>query len=250
MWLAKSEPFKIACIDESSHIENQPLNRSPTVIIPLRSFMSGKTRLNITSPEQRRQFLGTCAQFVISSSRNYPTIILTRDAEVAQWARDQSLEVFNDIGQDLNSSLEACLAQLANTKVERVTIVLGDIPLMFPIDLSQAFDSHKAWILKDRQGVGTNMFSFDLPLRFGLSYGSNSYQNHLRSLKTHGVEYVVPSLRLAQYDVDSPDDLVELRRLETTGCNLSAQAKKRIATLWDIYSAGHLDQLPSTKAGR
>jgi 2-phospho-L-lactate guanylyltransferase len=99
---------------------------------------------------------------------------------------------------------------------ERALLVPGDCPLLAPDDLD-ALLTHPAaersvLIVPDRHGTGTNALLLAPPDVLGPSFGPDSRRRHLADAGAAGVPAEVVELDSLALDVDTPEDLEELRR--------------------------------------
>jgi len=67
-------------------------------------------------------------------------------------------------------------------------------------------------LVPDRHMDGTNVLSFPADMRFATAYGPQSFTRHQEILTTLGRRYVVVNDEELALDLDTADDLTELRK--------------------------------------
>lgn len=214
------------------------------VIIPLRSFKTGKSRLVLSSMNDRKELISTIARYVIQATEAYPTFIMTRDPEVAAWAIQNNVGVIDERGSDLNDSLTDCSKLLENQGYKRLAIVLGDLPLISKCDIDDALLSDIVHIISDDRSSGTNVLAFGLPTPIKFAFGANSFLRHTSQLRDMELEFRVADKSVAGIDLDCNDDLDKLSELSKSEQTLSADAHKRILHIASIVKSSITDILP------
>jgi 2-phospho-L-lactate guanylyltransferase len=197
----------------------------PWVVVPAKSFRRAKGRLSgVLGVAERRVLARTMFERVLTASAAVPdvagTLVATDGEDVAQLARARGVSVLRDraAAPRLNSVVDTALAMLEARAATHALIVMADLPLLAPRDLSELLAQlrdHEIVIASDQLRRGTSA----LGLRLGL--GFRTWFGHPDSLRRHVLEatrsgatcHVLQNPRLA-FDLDSPDDL---RRFNSIG---------------------------------
>ncbi len=199
-----------------NRIDIQELSAPHVILIPIRSFSDSKSRLtSILSPEERTDFIIKCAKGVILATGTVPTVIVTSDPEVHDFAIGLGCYVIKDNGVGLNDVVHNAFEFLRLSGIQHVTIAHGDLPLAR--DLTSVFRRDEFTIVPDRKHDGTNVMSLPALESFQFSYGPMSFNRHLREaerLKLRITVYEDPKLAM---DVDTPEDFQDLLAVERLG---------------------------------
>lgn len=179
---------------------------APHVLLPLRSFSAGKTRLRDAMPAERRhELIRSWAEGVRKAAGDLPVVVMTSDPEVTEWALARDARVVRDGGWDLNSSVKAAVADLARWGVPRVVIAHGDLPLAD--DLTWLRHLEGVVVVPDRRADGTNVLAVPTDAGFRFSYGLASSHHHDGEALRLGLLVTVVRDPLLGWDVDVPEDL-------------------------------------------
>jgi len=178
----------------------------PTVaIIPVKSFAMGKQRLaGALQPEQRSRLGRALARHVTTaaSTAGLLPVVVTGDADVAEWSTLSGFPILADPGRGLDSAATAG-ALWAMASGSRWIVVHSDLPLLAPSDLAhlESIMSGNRNVVAPSADGGTSAIGSHRPVTF--SYGVSSFHRHLGVLEDP-VVVTRPGLLL---DVDSPMDL-------------------------------------------
>lgn len=177
----------------------------PTVaIIPVKSFALGKQRLAGALDPGRRAILARgLADHVATtvSDAGVMPLIVTADAQVAEWATRAGFPSAADSGVGLDAAASAGVAWADQSRSEWL-VLHADLPLIGADDvtaLSQAL--HDGPVLAPSSDGGTSAIGTRGPRNF--SFGPASFHRHLKMLPEARV-VTRPGLLL---DIDSESDL-------------------------------------------
>lgn len=181
------------------------------VLIPLRSLREGKARLDgVLDPDERNDLISEMARSVIIAAHDLDVLVVHDDPNVAPWATDLGAQTLRPDESGLNNAVTAGRDHLRKAGYERVIIAHGDLP--HARDLRVMSTPHEITIAPDRHGEGTNVLALPTALDFEFSYGPGSFERHVQTSRSHGIEpHIVLDPGLA-WDVDTPDDLDLSRR--------------------------------------
>jgi 2-phospho-L-lactate guanylyltransferase len=192
-------------------------------ILPVKRFAHAKQRLAPALGEGSRRALAT-AMFadVLGALRHcslIDTVILVSSEPVVRDAvDDDSLLLLPDPAEKGQS--HATLAGLARASAlgyERALLVPGDTPLIDQLELDNlianaALGEVDVIIVPDRHGTGTNAVLLDPASPFQPQFGPGSRERHEEQARRRGLSHSVEHVASLLLDIDTPDDLAELRK--------------------------------------
>jgi 2-phospho-L-lactate guanylyltransferase len=182
------------------------------VVVPIRSFSDAKLRLaDHLTEEQRAELLRDCATRVVDAAAPLPVVIVTSAPEVRSWARALGVDVVDDGDSGLDAAADAGRDELRARGFVRVIVAHADLPHAGSLaGLGDDGDRPIVTLVPCHRDDGTNVCSVptELPFRFG--YGPGSFRRHAAEARTLGAGVRVVRRADLAFDVDVPDDLVDL----------------------------------------
>ena len=190
-------------------------------VVPLKSPDEAKSRLaSVLSAAQRRHLFLTLAERVIRALQATPGVavvaVVTASAEVADFARSLDAELIRhaaDFGTA--SAFMSALVHLRPLRLERLLMVVGDLPLVTAAALERVValaDSQPGIVVvPDRHRVGTNALLCSPPEVVAPCFGGDSFRLHLKAARAAGVPARVLELEALALDLDVAADLDYLR---------------------------------------
>lgn len=183
------------------------------VVIPVRSFTRGKSRLagafgpGSLGRTEHEAFVRGLADRAVDAATPHPTAIVTSAPEVVEWADERDLFVIPD-GGSLDAAAAAGRSWVAARGLARVVVVHADLPDIVSLD-SVAGDGTEpvAVIVPCHRGDGTPVLSVPVGAAFTFSYGPGSFARHCAETARAGLELRVVHDEALGFDVDGPDDL-------------------------------------------
>lgn len=175
------------------------------VIVPVKSFRTGKQRLAGVMTDNDRRELGKRLAIHVTAAVvevGLTPHIVTSDPDVVDWAAVGSYPVIPDPGSGLDDAARAGVAGSLE-RHETWLVVHSDLPLLTSNEvrrLTEVLDDNRSVIAPSSDG-GTSAIGSRGPFVF--SYGPGSFHRHLPRLKAPAV---IASTGLL-LDVDSPNDL-------------------------------------------
>ena len=188
------------------------------VVIPVRSFTFGKSRLvgafgaGSFATTSHEAFVRGLADRAVDAASPRPTAVVTSAPEVREWAAGRNLVVLPDPGS-LDGAADAGREWVAGHGIDRVVIVHADLPDIVSLD-SVAGDGAAgvAVIVPCHRRDGSPVVS--LPVApvpgsapFEFSYGPGSFARHSAEAKRAGLELRIVIDDAMGFDIDGPDDL-------------------------------------------
>jgi len=178
------------------------------IVIPFRG-LAGKQRID--APEELREqlalaMLGDVLSGCLETDR---TLVVTRDEEGKQLARDLGAELVEDPGGGQGSAVAAALAELPDRPA---LVVNADLPCLVPRDLRTLAGAAElgAFALVEANDGTTNALALPRPKIFAPLYGAGSaarFRDHAISLRYEMSTAAIPNL------VDDVDTRADLERL-------------------------------------
>ncbi|MDW3217395.1 MAG: 2-phospho-L-lactate guanylyltransferase [Acidimicrobiales bacterium] len=175
------------------------------VLIPIRSFDDMKTRLaGALDLDQRRRLAIWMAERVVAAADPFPTMIVTDDLEVAEWAQATRAGVLDPGVRGLNPCVTAAVAAVAADGHERAIIAHADLPAAASL---APLDGDGVLIAPDRARDGSNVLSVPTRAGFVFQYGPGSFAAHQAEAERCGLGLTVVDDPDLAWDVDDPADL-------------------------------------------
>jgi 2-phospho-L-lactate guanylyltransferase len=182
------------------------------VVIPIRSFEAGKSRLGgRLDPARRADLLRAMAETVVAAATPLPVAVVSNAREVRAWAAALGLPVIDDPGS-LDLAAAAGFAWAGATGFERVVVAHADLPLARslapvvadgPRPIVTAVPCHR--------DDGTPVLSLPTTATgFVFAYGPGSFRRHAAAARAAGLAFRVRRDGRLGRDVDAPEDLVGL----------------------------------------
>src|SRR3954454_5405796 len=199
-----------------------------TAIVPVKRFADAKRRLGDAVAGRRRGDLleGMLADVLAALGRAEHVeriIVVTgaRRAERVALAQAQRtatpLEVLRDqVDHGHPEAATLGIVRALATRATCVTLLPGDCPLLDSNELDAALTragEGRVAVIPDRHGTGTNGLVMAPPDAIGPAFGPGSRERHLQIAAVRGLEGAVEEVRSWALDLDTPEDLAELRVL-------------------------------------
>lgn len=183
-----------------------------SVVIPIRSFEAGKSRLGTQLDAGRRaDLLRGMAENVVAAAGTMPVAVVSNAREVRRWAAALGLTVLDDPGT-LDLAAAAGLGWAAAAGFGRVVVAHADLPLatsLAPVAADGARPVVTA--VPCHRDDGTPVLSLPTTAtNFVFAYGPGSFRRHAASARAAGLAFRVRRDGRLGRDVDAPEDLVGL----------------------------------------
>ena len=175
------------------------------VIIPVKSFRTGKRRLNDTLDDAARGRLNAALALHVAStveSAGIVPLVVTGDPEVAEWATTTGFPTLADPGGGLDGAAAAGVEWAGHSDSEWL-VLHSDLPLLSSADveaLTEPLVSGNAVLAPSSDGGTSAIGSRG---GFSFEFGVSSFHRHLARL--HRV--VIVARRGLALDIDSRADL-------------------------------------------
>ncbi|MEC7487954.1 MAG: 2-phospho-L-lactate guanylyltransferase [Pseudomonadota bacterium] len=189
------------------------MTKSINIIIPLKGYRDGKSRLMDVLSDRKRyelnQFLITHTLTIASTMKSAADItVISPDSEIEA----VTLEFGAAFIHQKTNGLNPALCETGRLVPSRRTIyIAGDLPSLNSSDLECLSAVRGIGISPDERDEGTNALSLPEPLTIPFSFGFNSFQRHFTSArKTRFTVDIVRRSGLA-FDLDTKEHLSRLK---------------------------------------
>lgn len=191
-------------------------------ILPVKSFPAAKQRLRDgLDPERREALVQAMLADVLNSLRSADLeaiMVVTASTAARRIALDRGAEVFADQETGHNAAAMLGIQVALERGADRALLVPGDCPVLDSEELDgllgRPVAAPSVIVVPDRHGTGTNALLLTPPDALEPSFGPGSCQRHVSLARADGIGaevVVLPSLAL---DIDTPDDLASLSRVD------------------------------------
>ncbi len=184
--------------------------RTPAgVVIPIRGFSGGKSRLGALGPE-RAWLVAEMASRVLAAARPMPVAVVTSAREVRAWAAASGVTVLEDPGS-LDLAALAGVAWARSLGLGRVVVAHADLPLARSLSgLARDADRPLVAAVPCHRDDGTPVLSVPTDIAFRFGYGPGSFRRHAAEARRLGLGFRVVRDPDLAHDVDAAEDLAVL----------------------------------------
>jgi 2-phospho-L-lactate guanylyltransferase len=188
-------------------------------VLPVKAPENAKQRLSgFLSPAQREALARTLYEQMLEklrAARGLDRIaVITNDACAARLAREAGALVFDEDAQISHSrSADAAARRAAQLGARSVLLLPIDVPLATTAEIEQlaaAAVSRPLVIVPSADGTGTNALARTPPDAIPSCFGPGSFELHLGQARSRGFEAEVLRLPGLMFDIDTPEDALEL----------------------------------------
>ncbi|MGZ9163884.1 MAG: 2-phospho-L-lactate guanylyltransferase [Anaerolineales bacterium] len=195
-------------------------------IIPVKPLRSGKSRLAGTlSEDERAELNRALLQHTLKTLSDLKEVehvlVVSRDPQALTLARLYGARTVREDGQPhLNTALKRATVVAQVYATRGVLVLPADLPLISREDvltlIDHATDPPVVVIAPDRHEKGTNALLISPAGLIEYDFGENSFQRHCQRVKETGARLEVVNLPSLGLDLDLPEDLELVRKLELT----------------------------------
>ena len=193
-------------------------------IVPVKPLRRGKSRLaGLLSEDERtelnRKLLQHTVKTLCEIKELEEVLVISRDPQALTLARNFGARTVRENGQpELNTALKRAtvIAQVYATR--GVLVLPADLPLISREDvltlIDHANDPPVVVIAPDRHNTGTNALLMSPSGLIEYDFGLNSFQRHCQRVEATGARLEIVNLPNLGLDLDIPEDLELIRKLE------------------------------------
>lgn len=208
-------------------------------IVPVKRLDSAHSRLaGLLDPPQRKRLAEATFLDALGKIRHCKTLdetlVVTADPAVARqahWLGHRVVRQSKDSGH-CNAAGAGVRAAL-ELGADRVAMLPTDCPLLDPTELDDRLGStpRSALVVPDRHGTGTNALVLSPPDAFEPAFGPGSCAEHLARARAAGVSVALEKLESLSLDLDTPEDMIELRDALLLA---PERAQRSAQVLWEL----------------
>lgn len=194
-------------------------------IVPVKPLRRGKSRLSgVLSEDERTMLNYTMLANTLKSLSGVKavvkTLVISRDPAALTLAREfGALTLQEDSNSELNQALQRATVMAQIWAAQSVLILPADLPLITAEKVQKLIDLASKppmiVIAPDRRREGTNALLMNPTGLINYAFGPNSFQKHLEEAQRYRVRYEICEDTSFGLDLDVPEDLDVLRKMET-----------------------------------
>ena len=206
-------------------------------VLPVKAWSEAKRRLSpVLSAGEREELARSMLDDVLAAIAGVPgftgTLAVTADGVAATYLEEAGCEVLSEPRRGLNRALGTAAEELDRRGATTMLVLPIDLPLVTAADLEELRARHledrssqggesapglAVTVAPDRFRSGTNALVCSPPGCIPFRFGDGSFRAHLREAERAGAAHSSIVLANLGLDVDHPDDLAELLRLDRAG---------------------------------
>ena len=192
-------------------------------ILPVKRFSQAKQRLHPALGAGSRTALAAAMFADVLAALRHASLIdtillVSGEPTVQDVAMESEVTLIADLSEKGQSP--AALSGLARASAlgyDSALLIPGDTPLIDPLEIdslvsSTALADVDVVIVPDRHGTGTNALVMNPGGTFQPQFGPDSLQRHVEQAKRRSMRHEVRPLESLALDIDTGEDLAELRR--------------------------------------
>jgi 2-phospho-L-lactate/phosphoenolpyruvate guanylyltransferase len=193
-------------------------------IVPVKPLRRGKSRLAGMLTEDERTVLNQelleHTLKVLSTLKELDQVlVVSRDPHALTIARNHGARTVQEDGQPhLNTALARATVMAQVHTIRGILVLPADLPLLTHDDvlalIDRAVKPPVVVIAPDRHGKGTNALLMVPAGQIEYEFGEDSFQKHCERVKRSGARLEIVELPSLGLDLDLPEDLEMVRRLQ------------------------------------
>ena len=190
-----------------------------TIILPIRGFESGKSRLApILSMRERRALnarmfahvFGLACEVVGSDA----CLVVSPSQDICDLAESAGAQGLIEGGSGLNAALEEARRAVRARGSDRILALSCDLPLLAPADIEALLGAvQEVVVAPDVEGSGTNALLTRGSAQITYRFGPSSFRAHVREAESLGAGVAVVNRPGLATDLDLPGQLSLLDNL-------------------------------------
>jgi 2-phospho-L-lactate/phosphoenolpyruvate guanylyltransferase len=193
-------------------------------ILPVKPLRLGKSRLGgVLEAEERfklnQNLLENSLKVLTAVPEIERVLVISRDPQVLALAREFKACTLQESGaHGLNTALNKATRLARSFSVQSVLAVPADLPLINVVDIQEllmlAVHPPVVVIAPDRHRIGTNALVVNPLGALRYAFGRDSFNTHCQDALCSEVRLEVAELPRLAVDLDTPDDLEYLKKLD------------------------------------
>ena len=205
-------------------------------LIPVKELAQAKARLAPVLDDAARRGLALAVfRDVLAAALACPALdavaVVTRDEEVLTIAGEAGAEGLPEPG-GLNEALTSAAETLGQRDAGRLVVLAADLPLATSDDIAAVAHARTDVAVAPSRDGGTNALALPLPVgTIAFRFGLDSARRHLAGAEEAGLQSLRLDLPNLAFDLDTPEDLAQLRRTATEGRPVGIQTLTTLTQL-------------------
>jgi 2-phospho-L-lactate guanylyltransferase len=193
-------------------------------IVPVKPLRHGKSRLSGALSDEKRMelnrvLLERTLKTLLDLKEVEQVLVVSRDSAALALARDLGARTVQEDGAPaLNTALKRATVVAQVYASRGVLVIPADLPLLTASDvlalLARATEPPVVVIAPDRRRKGTNALLLSPADLIEYDFGGDSFSRHCEQARNVGARLVVVDLPSLGLDLDLPEDLELVRRLD------------------------------------
>jgi 2-phospho-L-lactate guanylyltransferase len=193
-------------------------------IVPVKPLRRGKSRLaGALSEDEREQLNQTLLEHTLQTLTSLKeleqVLVVSRDPHALTIARNHGARTVREDGQPhLNTALQRATIVAKVYATRGVLVLPADLPLLTRDDvlvlLEKASQPPVVVIAPDRHNKGTNALLMSPAGLIEYDFGDDSFQRHCERARKAGVRLEIVELPSLGLDLDLPEDLELVRKMQ------------------------------------
>jgi 2-phospho-L-lactate/phosphoenolpyruvate guanylyltransferase len=195
-------------------------------IVPVKPLRRGKSRLSATLTEDERaelnrMLLERTVRTLTGLKEVEEVLVVSRDSSALALARELGARTVQEDGApSLNTALKRATVVAQVYASRGVLVIPADLPLLSPQDvlalIERAVDPPVVVIAPDRREKGTNALLLSPANLMEYDFGGDSFRRHCQRARKAGARLEVVKLTSLGLDLDLPEDLELIRKLDAS----------------------------------
>jgi len=192
------------------------------VAIPVKSLARAKTRLAPKlSALERGALTLAMLEDVLDATDDVPgweTWVISPDEVALEVAARRGVRAIAEAKASLANAIRQVEILAKEANVDALTILPGDLPLVTPDALHEAFRTLGAVVLaRSGDGTGTSLLLRRPPRAIPARFGPDSFRRHVEMAAERGLPVSVIERSELAFDLDTPGDILTLLSNGRTG---------------------------------
>ena len=194
-------------------------------IVPVKRFENAKTRLSsILDMEDRIRLSSLMLEDTVKTLSSVPSliqvVIVSADKRAEELATKHGINFLHEEKEKgVNSAIALADSYCIREAADATVVIPQDLPLLDAIELSRACELAEnentcIVICPSLRYDGTNMLLRKPPSVIATFYDSDSYNMHLKAAIKHGIPVKRLFSASVMFDIDTPEDALELAKEE------------------------------------
>lgn len=189
-------------------------------ILPIKRFGEAKQRLaeELTAGARIALVEAMFCDVLVALGRSQSVddvLVVSADHGAQRIAAGYGAMVLDEEQNGHNPAARHGIRAALEAGAERALLVPGDCPLLDPGELDKLVErevpARSVLVVPDRHGSGTNALLLTPPTALAPAFGPGSCRRHRNTAQSDGAVADVVELRSLALDIDTPEDLEQLR---------------------------------------